>query len=204
MNKRNAIDRQKRLNETEDERQTRLNKRNAFDKQKRLNETGSERQARLDKRKSFYQKKKSEKTECDKKVQCQNQNKNNMYKNKVTSNKSMHNSKLTTQQTYLKEFNASLNGELHVQSWAKTNILKFHIPVHMLFVNVLFVMKHGLVSQKEKKIMFVQGVQEIKVSKKIFCRKLYDSISRSKGITRFIPSGRNANCLRFAHHEGTR
>ena len=57
LNRRNAIDRQKRLNETEDERQTRWNKRNAFDKQKRLNETDSERQARLNERKSFYKKK---------------------------------------------------------------------------------------------------------------------------------------------------
>ena len=50
-----------------------------------------------------------------------------MCKQKISSNKSTENNELNSQQkAYLKEFNVALNGKLHTQSWAKTNILKFH------------------------------------------------------------------------------
>ncbi len=85
-------------------------------KQKQSVETGSKKQTRSENSRNYQKRKLVEETEKQARLANARQNK----KKKCSGNS------ITSQQEYLKEFDIGKNGHIHEQSWAKSNIAKFH------------------------------------------------------------------------------
>ena len=85
-------------------------------KQKQSVETGSKKQTRSENSRNYQKRKLVEETEKLARLANARQNK----KKKCSGNS------ITSQQEYLKEFDIGKNGHIHEQSWAKSNIAKFH------------------------------------------------------------------------------
>ncbi len=143
----------KRATETEPEKQTRLEKARENKRAKQATETEAKKQTRLEKAREYKRAKQATETEAEKQTRLENDRKyqakkracesylatTNVYKRKKHSDSShVHNSsspeqtsttKITNQQDYLKEFDINKNGHIYEQSWAKSNMNKFHKSV---------------------------------------------------------------------------
>ena len=120
LEKDNNGHRHKILAESDLQRQVRLRKNNECRKRKISVETEVQKKTRLEKMKNYQRLKYSNETESEKSKRCKKAIEHR--KNK----RCQETEKVVTQDEYLNQFDVIKNGNLHDQSWAKSNMSKFH------------------------------------------------------------------------------
>ena len=120
---------------TESQKQIRLENHRKYNKTKRAMETETEKQSRLENARKSKKRKQALETENEKQTRLENTRKSKKRKQaeqEIAIEKQHQQSstnKITNQQNYLKEFDIKKNGSIPEQSWAKSNINKFHKSV---------------------------------------------------------------------------